>query len=97
MTKIAIFYLENFNFNFFKKNFETLSPKPHPLTLNSKSRLVNPRIKTHFYFLIKLILVIFFIDGYFCDKKNKNYPREFLFINLHKILYIYIYIYFYRV
>ena len=56
-------------FNFL--NFETPSPKPHPLTLNSKSILVNPRVKIYFYSLIKLILVIFFIECYFCDKNLK--------------------------
>ena len=45
-TKIAPFYFENFNFLFLK--FETISPKLYPLTLNPKSRLVNPRIKIHF-------------------------------------------------
>ena len=56
------FYFENFNFNFFIFffKFETLSPKLHLLTLNPKSRLVNPRVKIHFYPLIKFILVIFF-------------------------------------
>ena len=44
--------------------------KSHLLTLNPKYRLVSPRIK--------LILVIFFVKGYFCDKKTKKcYPREF--------------------
>ena len=68
MTKITYFYFENFNIYF--KNFETVSPKLHPLTLNHKFRLVNSR-KKYFYLLIKLILVIFFIDDYFCDKNLK--------------------------
>ena len=70
MTKITLFYFENFNFIFLK--FETLSPKFHPLTLNPKFRLVNSSVKIHFYPLIKLILVIFFIEDYFCDKNLKN-------------------------
>ena len=79
MTKIAPFYFENFNLIFYFLKFETLFPKTHPLTLNPKSRLVNLRIKIHFYHLIKLILVIFFTEDYFCDKNlKKNYPREFL-------------------
>ena len=49
-----------------------MSPNPHPLTQNPKSRLVNPMIKIHFYHLIKLIFVIFFIENYFCDKNLKN-------------------------
>ena len=52
--------------------FETLSPKLHHLTINPKSRLANPRVKTHVYPLIKLILVIFFIDSYVCDKNLKK-------------------------
>ena len=71
MTKITHFYFENFNNYFFKKKFETISPKLHPLTLNHKSRLVNPKVKIHFYHLIKLITTIFFIEGYFCDKNLK--------------------------
>ena len=70
MTKIASYYFKIFNIFFFK--FETLSPNPNPLTLNPKFRLVNPRVKIYFYSLIKLILLIFFVEGYFCDKKLKN-------------------------
>ena len=53
MIKIALFYFKNFNF----LKFETLSPKPHPLTLNHKSKLVNTRVKIHFYPLPKFILI----------------------------------------
>ena len=70
MTKIALFYFENFNIYFLK--FETLFPKPHPLTLNHKSKLVNHRVKMYFYLLIKLLLVIFLIEARFCDKNLKN-------------------------
>ena len=59
MIKIALFYFENFNIYFYFFKFEFLSPKPHPLTLNPKSKLVNSRVKMYFYSLIKLILVIF--------------------------------------
>ena len=44
MTKITSFYFENFNFNFLFYKFKTLSLKLYPLTLNPKSRLVNPRV-----------------------------------------------------
>ena len=71
MTKITHFYFENFNNYFFLKKFETISPKLHTLTLNHKSRLVNPKVKIYFYHLIKLITTIFFIKGYFCDKNLK--------------------------
>ena len=71
MTKITHFYFEIFNIYFLFLYFETISPKPHPLTLNSKSRLVNPMVKIYFYPLIKLILVIFFIEVYFYDKNLK--------------------------
>ena len=72
MIKIAFFVLKILIFMFYFLKFETLSPKAHPLTLNPKYRLVNHRVKIHFYPLIKLILVIFFIKGYFCDKKLKE-------------------------
>ena len=67
MIKIVFFCFEIFNI--FK--FETLSPKLHPLTLNPKFRLINSRVEILFYPLIKLILVIFFIESYFCDKNLK--------------------------
>ena len=68
MTKITHFYFEIFNIYFYFLKFETISLKTHSLTLNPKSRLANPKIQTYFYSLIKLILVIFFIEGYFYDK-----------------------------
>lgn len=55
MTKITTFNFKNFNFIFIK--FETLYLKSHHLTLNRK------------YKLVKNILIIFFIECYFCDKK----------------------------
>ena len=71
MINIVLFILKILIliFNFLK--FETISPKSHPLTLNPKSRLINPNVKIHFHPLIKLILVIFFIERYFCDKNLK--------------------------
>ena len=48
MTKIVIFVFENFNIYVIK--FETLSPILHNLTLNTKFRLDNPKVKIHFYF-----------------------------------------------
>ena len=62
----SLFYFEIFNFYFLK--FETLSSKPHSLTLNPKFRIVIPRVKMYFYPLINLILVIFFIENYFVTK-----------------------------
>ena len=49
MTKIALFYLEILIFIFYFLKFETMSPELNPLTLNSKSRLVNSRVKIHCY------------------------------------------------
>ena len=37
----SIFHFGKFNLFFYFLKFETLSPKLHPLTLNSKSRLIN--------------------------------------------------------
>ena len=71
MIKITFFYLKILILIFYFLKFETLSPKFHPLTLNSESILVNTRVKIYVYHLIKLILVIFFTDGYFCDKNLK--------------------------
>ena len=62
----SLFYFEIFNFNFFK--FETLSSKSHLLTINPKSTLVNSMVKIHFHPLIKLILIILFIESYFVTK-----------------------------
>ena len=69
MTKIISFYFEILIYFFFK--FETISPKTHFLTLNSKSISVKPKVKMYFYHLIKLILVIFFTECYFCENKLK--------------------------
>ena len=78
MTKIVHFYFEIFIFNFYCLKFKILSSKLYPLTLNPKFRLVSPRIKTHFYFLIKFILVIFFIETIFVTKTYKDYSKKFL-------------------
>ena len=71
MTKIVLFYFKILIFIFYFKKFKILSPKPYPLTLNHKFRLVNPKVKIHLYLLIKFILVICFIENYFCDKNLK--------------------------
>ena len=45
MTKIDFFYFEILILIYFYfKKFETLYSKLYPLTLNSKSKLVNPRV-----------------------------------------------------
>ena len=85
MTKIVFFIFKFLIFIFYFVKFETLSPKLHHLTLNLKSTLVNPIVKTHFYLLIKLSLVIIFIENYFCDKNSKMVLLEnFSFKNLSR-------------
>ena len=86
MTKIAYFYFEIFIFIFYFLNFETLTPKLHPLTLNPKFRLVNPKVKIYFYHLIKLILFIFFIESYFCNKNLKNAILENFSYNIYMVI-----------
>ena len=66
------FILKILIFIFYFLKFETISPKSHSLTLNPKYKLVSSRVKMYFYSLIKLILVIIFIENYFCDKNLKN-------------------------
>ena len=59
-----------------------------PLTLNPKCRLVKHKVKIHiliiFALWIKFILVIFFIETIFVTRTSKDYPREFLKLNLFK-------------
>ena len=81
MTNIVLFCFKIFYF----LKFETLSPNPHPLTLNSKSRLINPMrcIFTPFDKTIKSILVIFIFKVYICDKNFfKSILGNFSFTNL---------------
>ena len=43
-NSLFFFNFENLKFIFYFFKFKTLSSKPHPLTLNSQSILVNPRV-----------------------------------------------------
>ena len=78
------FYI--FSFYFFK--FETISPKTHHLTLNSKSRLVNFKVKIHFYPLITLILVIYNAN-YLYIYITRNTSRVNLFCFYPGLIHIY--------
>ena len=41
----------------------------------------------YFYFLIKIFLVILFIESYFCDKSSKKVILEIFFYNIQTIYY----------
>ena len=81
LSNSLFFILKILIFIFYYLKFKLYPQNP---TLNLKFILVYLRVKTHLYFLIKFILVIFFIKCYYCDKNLKIAVLE----NLSFLLFI---------